>query len=177
MPGSLVFWLLIMVMRSNTSPVRLFPAASHRQRGATLIEILVALLILSFGFLGMAALQARAIKGSVSAEQRTQATYHAQYMLDVMRVDREHARGGDYNTGTDAVCNPAAFGTTPTTLADNSRKQWLTLVKQTMGRPDDATTCVRIQCDADYNCTVRIQWDDSRAGGLTDQTVVLSSRV
>lgn len=147
------------------------------QRGATLIEILVAILILSFGFLGMAALQARAIKGSVSAEQRTQATYHAQYMLDVLRVDREHARGGDYNTGSSPVCNPDAFGSAPTTLADNSRKQWLTLVKQTMGRPDDTTTCVRIQCDADYNCTVTIEWDDSRAGGLSDQSVILSSRV
>lgn len=147
------------------------------QAGATLIEILVAVLILSFGFLGMAALQARAIKGSISAEQRTQATFHAQYMLDVLRVDREHARGGDYNTGSSAICNPNAFGTSPTTLADNARKQWLTLVKQTMGRPDDTTTCVRVQCDADYNCTVTIQWDDSRAGGLVEQSLVLSSRV
>ncbi len=147
------------------------------QHGATLIEILVAVLILSFGFLGMAALQARAIKGSVSAEQRTQATFHAQYMLDVLRLDRERARGGDYNTGSSAICNPDAFGTSPTTLADNARKQWLTLVKHTMGRPDDATTCVRVQCDPDYNCTVTIQWDDSRAGGLAEQSLVLSSRV
>jgi type IV pilus assembly protein PilV len=169
--------LLIM----STAP-QLLRRERHRptpagQRGATLIEILVAILILSFGFLGMAALQARAIKGSVSAEQRTQATYHAQYMLDVLRVDREHARGGDYNTGSSRVCNPDAFGSAPTTLADNSRKQWLALVKQTMGRPDDATTCVRIQCDADYNCTVTIEWDDSRAGGLSDQSVILSSLV
>ena len=151
--------------------------AIRGQAGATLIEILVAVLILSFGFLGMAALQARAVKGSISAEQRTQATFHAQYMLDVLRVDREHARGGDYNTGSSAICNPNAFGTSPTTLADNARKQWLTLVKQTMGRLDDAMTCVRVQCDADYNCTVTILWDDSRAGGLSAQSVVLSSRV
>lgn len=152
------------------------PATPRKaQRGATLIEILIAVLILSFGFLGMAALHTRAIKGNISAGQRTQATYHAQYILDVMRVDREHARGGDYNTGTSHVCDPAAFGSG--TLASNARTQWLTTVKQTMGRPDDTTTCASIQCDADYNCTVQIEWDDSKAGGLSDQKVVMSSRI
>lgn len=177
MPGALFFGLLSerrTTMHEFTRSTSCQRASKH-QRGATLIEILVAVLILSFGFLGMGALQARAIKGNISAGQRTQATYHAQYMLDVLRVDREHARGGDYNTGSSHVCDPTAFGTG--SLANNARTQWLTLVKQTMGRPNDTTTCAQIQCDADYNCTVTIEWDDSPAGGLANQTVVLSSRV
>jgi type IV pilus assembly protein PilV len=146
-----------------------------RQQGATLIEILVTVLILSLGMLGMAAMQTRAVKGSFSAGQRSQSVMLAQYMLDVMRVDREHAKGGDYNTGSTAVCNAAAFGAG--SLANNARTAWLNEVKAAIGRTGDTTTCAQINCDAEYVCTVRIQWDDSRAGGLSNQTAVLTSRV
>jgi type IV pilus assembly protein PilV len=48
------------------SPVR-------RQRGTTLIEVLVTLVILAFGLLGIAAFQAKAQVGSLEAYQRAQA--------------------------------------------------------------------------------------------------------
>ena len=44
-----------------------------RQSGLTLIEVLVAFLILSFGLLGLVGLQARAIQYSVSAEDTNRA--------------------------------------------------------------------------------------------------------
>jgi type IV pilus assembly protein PilV len=94
-------------------------------------------------------------------------------MLDVMRIDREAAKGGDYNTPK--VCSPDAF--TGTKLADLSRKDWLTLVRDDMGVAGDTTTCALVNCDADYKCKVEIYWDDSRAGGLAAQTVTVSSRV
>jgi type IV pilus assembly protein PilV len=149
------------------------PAAARRQRGASLIEILVTVLILSFGLMGMSALQARALKGSVSSFQRSQAAIFSQYMLDVMRIDREKAKGGSYNTGK--ICNPNAFA--GTALADTARKDWLTLVRDDMGTSADTTTCVAINCDADYKCWVTIMWDDSRAGGLATQMLTVSSRV
>jgi len=161
-------------MNARAQPVRLC-APQQAQQGATLLEILIALLVLSVGLLGMAALQARAIKGNVSAGQKTQAVVYAQYMLDAMRVDRERAKGGDYNTGSARVCNPTAFG--GTSLADNTRSQWLADMKSSIGRPDDTTTCARIACNADYECTVTVEWDDSRAGGLANQSIALSSRL
>jgi type IV pilus assembly protein PilV len=159
-------------MRTNPHPQRRSPG-TRRQRGASLIEILVTVLMLSFGLLGMSALQARALQGSVSSFQRSQAVIFAQYLLDVMRIDREAAKGGDYNTPK--VCSPSAF--TLTTLADTSRKDWLTLVRDDMGNPNDTTTCTVIDCDPNYTCTVKILWDDSRAGGLPSQSVTVSSRV
>jgi len=143
------------------------------QAGATLIEILVTLLILSIGMLGMSALQARAIKGSVSSFQRSQAVIYGQYMLDVMRIDRESAKGGDYNTPK--ICSSS--GITGTTLAKNSLREWLDSVRANVGSPGDTTTCVAVTCDADYRCTVKIYWDDSRSGGLSDQTMELATRV
>lgn len=150
-------------------------------KGATLIEILVALLILSFGLLGMAALQARALKGNQSSMQRTQAVMMSYYILDAMRVDRNSAKSLNYNTGSltgttiGPICNPAAV--TGTTLADNNLKHWIQSLKTTIGKAGDTTTCGAVLCDADGICRVQVRWDDSRAGGLGVQIIETNTRL
>ncbi len=139
-----------------------------------MIEILVTLLILGFGLMGMSAMQARALQGSVSSFQRGQAVIYGQYMLDVLRIDRESAKGGNYNINK--TCASTAIS--GSTLGDNTLRDWIDAIKEDMGSGvDDSTTCASVQCDADYRCSVRIFWDDSRAGGLGDQTITVSSRV
>lgn len=163
-------------MKTRFSTPSVTHRASIRRRitGATLLEVLVTVLILAIGFLGMAALQARALKGSVSASQHTQAVYHAQYLLDVLRVDRNAAMSGAYDT-SGAVCNPAVFGSG--SLANNVRREWLNSLKAKLGHAGDNTTCGSVDCDANGNCSVTIQWDDSRAGGLSNQTISLTTRL
>ena len=157
------------------------PAKKKRHKGATLIEILVALLVLSFGLLGMAALQARALKGNQSAMQRTQAVTMSYYILDAMRVDRNSAKSTDYNTGSlsgttiGAICNPDAV--TGSSLADNNVKHWIQSLKTTIGKDGDTTTCGAILCDADGICQVQVRWDDSRAGGLGAQIVTTNTKL
>lgn len=152
-----------------------------RQDGATLIEILVAMLVLSFGLLGMAALQARALKGNQSAMQRTQAVMMSYYILDAMRVDRDSAKSTDYNTGSlsgttiGAICNPAAI--TGTSLAENNKRHWIESLKTTIGKAGDDTTCGAILCDADGLCQIQVRWDDSRAGGLGVQIVTTDTKL
>ncbi|WP_092406608.1 type IV pilus modification protein PilV [Dokdonella immobilis] len=65
-----------------------------RTRGFTLLEVLIAMLVLSFGLLGLAALQAYSVKANQSANFRSQATALANMMLDNIRSNRE--RLGDY---------------------------------------------------------------------------------
>jgi type IV pilus assembly protein PilV len=155
---------------------RLTPPAQRRLlRGASLIEVLVAVLVLSLGMLGMAALQSRAVKGNISSGQRSQAAMLSHYVIDVMRVDRESAKGGLYNTGANFICDPNAFN--GAALADTTRNAWLTSIKQNIGQVGDNTTCAHIACDADYICTVQIRWDDSLGGGSANQTIVISSRI
>lgn len=151
--------------------------SQRTQSGVSLIEVLVALLVTSFGLLGMAALQARAIKGNQSSMQKTQATILGYYILDAMRVDRDSAKLLSYNTGSlntttgriDPICSVAAI--TGTTLADNNMKDWITAIKSTIGSSGDSTTCGAVLCDADGNCRVQIRWDDTRAGGLGVQMI------
>jgi type IV pilus assembly protein PilV len=59
-----------------------------RQRGMTLLEVLVALLLFSLGILGMVALQAKAIQYSVDAEDRTRAALIANEVLTTMLANK-----------------------------------------------------------------------------------------
>ncbi len=160
-----------------------FSKCHHKriQGGATLIEVLVAVLVLSLGLLGMAAMQVRAIKGNHSAMQRTQAVMMSYYILDAMRVDRENMKAGTYNTGSDtggvigAACDPSAY--TADNLPDNNRKHWLESLKASIGEASDTSTCGAIYCDSTGVCRVQVQWDDSRAGGLGEQIIETGSRL
>lgn len=141
-----------------------------QQTGASLIEVLVAVLILSFGMLGMSALQARALKGNQSALQRSQAAMLNYYVLDAMRVDRAAAQAGDYNINY--VCSSA--GITGTTLAKDNLRHWLDAAATNLGQGGAGTVCGFISCDAGARCTVRIRWDDSKATGTAGINTVTS---
>ena len=82
----------------------------HLQRGATLIEVLVALLVLSIGLLGVAALQVNALTTNQSAHVRSQASVLAYDIADRMRANRVVALAGGYNTTYAAtIASPAAL--------------------------------------------------------------------
>jgi type IV pilus assembly protein PilV len=142
------------------------------QRGATMIEILVAVLILSFGLLGMAALQTRALQGNQSSIQRSQAIMLANYMMDAMRIDSASARSGTYNITN--VCGPS--GVSGSTLSSNNIRDWLTTAQENIaGSAGASPVCGSINCTTALQCTVRITWDDSKSGGLADQSVQIQS--
>ena len=57
---------------------------SRRQRGFTLIEVLIGLVFLSLGLLAMAGLQLTAVLGNFNSKNLTQATYALQDRLEVL---------------------------------------------------------------------------------------------
>lgn len=130
------------------------PVPRARNRGVGLIEVLIAVLVLAIGLLGIAGLQARAIKNSQSAYERSQAVMLSYFMLDAMRANVEAARAGLYNLGE--TCN-VPDGTA--SLIANDQSTWLQALKTTLGDRD--TTCGSINC-VGGTCTVEIRWDDSR---------------
>lgn len=148
-----------------------------RCRGASLVEILVAVLVLSVGLLGLASLQVRALRGSHSSVQRTQAVISAQYLLDLMRVDRQAALRGDYNTPEAPSWLCAAPTTSAPGLASSESQAWFAQVKSQLGRAGDSTTCVRVACDAWGLCNLDLRWDDSASAGLPDQRLSLQTRL
>jgi type IV pilus assembly protein PilV len=86
---------------------------SIRQRGASMIEVLVTLVIIAFGLLGMAGLQARLQLSEVEAYQRSQALMLLNDMASRISMNRINA--ASYVTGVtyadDGTC-PTTSGTT-----------------------------------------------------------------
>ena len=67
-------------------------------RGFTLMEVMIALVILSIGLLGLAGLQVMAIKGNSFGQQMTVASTMAQNQLEALRES-----AGSLSTGNDTV--------------------------------------------------------------------------
>lgn len=148
--------------------------STHRpQTGSTLMEVLVTIVIISFGLLGMAALQAAGLKNNNSAVLRSQASIMAYDMIDRMRVNRKQTKDGAYNTGTTLI-SWGGGAITPsmalTGMASTDITDWIKTV--TYRLPDG-----KAKIEAAANATVikiTIQWDDSRgaSGSSTQQFAV-----
>jgi len=138
--------------------VRKYSACRGYQAGVGLIEVMVAVLILSIGFIGFAALQARSLSTNNSAMARSMATIASYSILDAMRADLPNAKAGQYN-GT-VVGN--ACPTAVTTLSKAQLVQWCGQLAEMLGK--SASTKGEVACDAVGSCTVTITFDDSRAG-------------
>lgn len=68
---------------------QVFVNSKHRRSsGFSIIEVLVALLVLAIGLLGLAALQAQGLRFNHDAYVRTQATHLAYDIIDRMRANR-----------------------------------------------------------------------------------------
>ena len=139
-----------------------------KQRGVGLIEVLVAVLILSIAFLGVAALQAMSLSTNNTAMARSMATISSYSILDAMRADLTNATALSYNTATPLKAN--ACPDAGATLATYQLNQWCNQLGKNLGVA--ATTTGAIACTATGDCTITISFDDSRASAGSKQTVV-----
>ncbi len=89
--------------------------ATHvrRNSGFSLIEVLVALLVLSIGLLGLAALQTTGLAFNHQSYERTQAVLQAYDIIDRMRANKS-GTGSTINSTYDSV----ALGNLPTVSVD-----------------------------------------------------------
>lgn len=95
-----------------------------QQQGVTLIEVLVAILVLSFGLLGMLGLTANGIKMSSSSQYRTIAAQQLAAMADMINANPYIVSKYSQPTSTaDATClssSGCAHTSTTTALTDAS---------------------------------------------------------
>ena len=89
-------------MRSSTLPL----SSSSRERGFSLLEVLVSVIVLSFGVLGMVGLQAAALKSNRDARLQSEALGLARELAEMMRANPSVATQvgnpylGDYQAST-----------------------------------------------------------------------------
>lgn len=88
--------------------------APRRQQGVTLIEVLVAVVVLAFGLIGIAGLQTTAISSNQMSMQYTQVANLAQNLAERMRANRDGVFANSYNMAAGVPGSPAANCSTST---------------------------------------------------------------
>jgi type IV pilus assembly protein PilV len=144
-------------------------SGNSRSRGFTLLEVLVALIVLSIGLLGLTGLQTAGLRNNHSAFMRSQAVAFAYDALDRMRGNRDQAILGPasaYNTNfTSSVSTiNCASNCTSLQVAQYDLAEW----KDEVARLP--TGQGQISIDADNKATVSVRWADNR-GGSTPLTI------
>lgn len=132
--------------------------AARAQRGFTLIEVLVSLLVFAFGILGLVGLQASAIRFSTDAQQRADATFLADQIIGRMLIsDPATAATFAHNPGGTTACAPSgAASTNPTVL------EWLDEVEAVLGASSTPDVQQIVFNAGASEVTVRLCW---RNGG------------
>jgi type IV pilus assembly protein PilV len=142
-------------------------SVTRRERGVGIVEVLVAVLVLSIGLLGLAGLQMRTLRNNQSALERGVAVMETHAIVDAMRADRIAA------TQTPSAYTILLEDPTPTggtTFALQVLEGWRNNLRTMLG--DEATG--QVTCDGP-GCTIIVRWNDSRGTGdavaLAEMTV------
>lgn len=136
------------------------------QEGMTLIEVLVAVLILGVGLLGAAMVQLNALKYTDSSRMTSQASFIAYDLLDRIRA----------NSAADYTITPPSSPNLSVTR-DQDLYDFKTNIVAFGGATATGTVALNQRV-----YTITISWDDSRAANTTDaaearRSFVLTSRV
>lgn len=144
--------------------------ASKINGGFTLIEVLVSMVVLSLGLLGLAGLQAAALKNNQSSYYRSQATQFAYDLADRIRANKVEASKGStskYITlkpdkATEKTDCETLTGCSTVFMAENDLFQWN---REVSAQLPSGSGLININGNV---FTITISWDDNKDGGIDD---------
>lgn len=146
------------------------------QCGMTLIEVLIALLVLSIGLLGIAGLQLTGLRENQNAQYGTQAIYLANDMADRMRANPAGVAAANYDSidstsNVDYDTQPACQATCNSAeIANIDAYEWLsanvpTSITNTLPSGQGIVTNNN---NVPRTFTITVMWDDDRQGTGTN---------
>jgi len=124
----------------------------NKNKGITLVEVMVALVVLTIGLLGLASLQANSLRFNDGALTRTEVTQLAYDITDRMRANRAGALAGDYNLAL--TNNHTATGT----VAEQDLTAWINEIVALLPNGQGAI----VAAAGNTRFTITVQWQDTR---------------
>lgn len=129
-----------------------YPGNKGRQSGFTLLEVLVAIVVLSIGLLGLAGLMATSLRNNQSAYHRSQAVLLAYDISERMRANRPAALTNAYDI-TIGTAAPAGTDMAATDIAE-----WKAILARSLPAGDGAVSVTA----STRRVTITVQWNDAR---------------
>ncbi len=147
----------------------------NKSKGFTLLEVLIATVILAVGLLGISGLQVTGLRSNNSALMRSQATLLAYDMSDRMRSNAVGVAASNYNqpvVTANANCGTTT-GCSAVAMAQNDMSVWSTNITNTLptgagivcvdSTPGDGASSTAPACDdVGSGYAIKIWWQDSR---------------
>ena len=132
---------------------------NQHQLGVSLIESMIALLVISIGLLGIAALQITAVKQNSSAMHHSQSVWISYDITDRIRANfGEFANYAGIDTSNTYAMDCAGSACTSTQLITSDAQSWATLVQNLPSGRGTITSPVANEL------LIRVMWDDEGTG-------------
>ncbi len=131
-----------------------------KQHGFTLVEVMVALVIFTISLLGLAGLQAAALRDNHLANQNTIATQLAEDMAERIRANPAGVSSGDYNAISAKPGAQDCYGSSCTSsqIAQMDAYQWFTAIQNLLPSGTGTVTANGDQF------VITVMWDQERTG-------------
>jgi len=139
---------------------------SAGERGFTLIEVMIAVFILTVGLMAMGAVQMVSMRSGGDSFMRTQASIAASDMADRMRANITGVNAGNYAAVAGPPVNPGfnciAATCTAAQIAQLDAFQWLNSLTANRGLARATGT---VACPGGgVTCTITVMWDGRHNG-------------
>ena len=152
-----------------------------RSAGFSIVEVLVALVVLSIGMLGIAALYVESLRAGRTAVYRTQAVNLASDMADRIRANRNAREAYDLAADDEPGergCAPTAEDATPNTcsaaeLAEDDMARWRAAITDQLPGNGDSTPTGTIDVTTPVNATqtrvyaIEVTWSEPGEDSLS----------
>ena len=145
------------------------PTRTSPQSGFSLIESMVALVVVSVGMIGIAGLYGQGLSAGRTALYRTQAVNLAGDMADRIRANRQGLAG--YNgPAANNNCDPGGgVNCTPAQMAANDLFVWTNQVAQQL---PNGVGVVQYAATVPPTYTIQVTWQDTGMGAVNYQLAI-----